>query len=59
MIISQANITVNESIINASAKACRTNMGAGRGLIVQLQDKYCSSGSTGAGYGLSSDPTCG
>jgi hypothetical protein len=33
-------------------------MGLGRGLIVQMQNSYCTSGGTGAGYGLSSNFQC-
>ena len=44
--------------MNTSAKACRTNMGAGRGLIIQMGEKYCSSGSAAAGYGVGSDINC-
>jgi hypothetical protein len=33
-------------------------MGAGRGLVVQTQQNFCSSGSAGAGYGLKSNSTC-
>ncbi len=30
-------------------------MGTGRGLIVQIKNDFCSSGSSGAGYGLISN----
>lgn len=38
VMITQQNITVNQSTIDTKAKSCRTNMGAGRGLIVQIQN---------------------
>jgi hypothetical protein len=41
--------------IDTTAKSCRTNMGTGRGLIVQIKNDFCSSGSSGAGYGLISN----
>jgi len=56
--ISQGNIYLNESHIDTTARGCRTNMGSGRGLVVQNQNSFCSSGSAGAGYGLKSDPSC-
>lgn len=43
------------SHIDTTAKSCRTNMGTGRGLIVQIKNDFCSSGSSGAGYGLISN----
>lgn len=56
MILANNNITINNNtIINSSAKACKTNMGPGRGLIIQMGDQYCSSGSAAAGYGVGSD----
>lgn len=57
--ISQENVAINYSNINTTAKSCRTNMGKGRGLAVQVQNDFCSSGSAGAGYGLKSDLECG
>lgn len=56
--ITQQNISINYSNIDTTAKSCRTNMGAGRGLIVQIQNEFCSCGSAGAGYGLDSNQTC-
>lgn len=53
--ITQNNIAINYSNIDTTAKSCRTNMGAGRGLIVQIQNDFCSCGSAGAGYGLNSN----
>jgi hypothetical protein len=52
--ITQENISINYSNIDTTAKSCRTNMGEGRGLIVQVQNDFCSCGSAGAGYGLNS-----
>lgn len=53
--ISQQNISFINSFINTTARACRTNMGSGHGLIIQVQQDFCSSGSAGAGYGLTSN----
>jgi len=36
IIITQQDINITNSNIDTSAQACRTNMGAGRGLIVQI-----------------------
>jgi hypothetical protein len=53
------NIISSNSITNSSAKSCRSNAGIGRGLIVQLEDNFCTSGSSSAGYGILSADICG
>jgi hypothetical protein len=55
MLYSLKDVYLNYAHINTTAKTCRTNMGSGRGLIVQIQNDFCSSGSSGAGYGLMSE----
>lgn len=47
------------SIINTTAQACLTNLGLGKGLQAQMQNKvYCSSGGSSAGYGTLSKGEC-
>ncbi len=53
------NFFSQDSVTNSSAKSCRSNAGIGRGLIVQLEQNYCSSGSSSAGYGTLSLDLCG
>ena len=55
MALTLGNITISGSILNTTARSCRTNTGFGRGATIQYQNTYCTSGSSSCGYGTLSN----
>jgi hypothetical protein len=57
IVLASNGIALNQSLINSTARSCKTNFGPGRGAVVQFNNSYCTSGSSSCGFGVLSNFT--